>query len=101
MSDRIRSTAVAAIFLRLALAAGFLSAVADRFGLWGPPGAPNVAWGEWQSFVEYVGKLNWFVPKPVIPALAGVATFGEIVVALGLLIGWQLRWVALAGGLLL
>jgi hypothetical protein len=26
-------------------AAGFLSAVADRFGLWGPPGAPNVAWG--------------------------------------------------------
>jgi hypothetical protein len=26
---------------------------------------------------------------------------GEIVVALGLLIGWQLRWVALAGGLLL
>ena len=37
--DRIRSTAVAAVFLRLALAAGFLSAVADRFGLWGPAGA--------------------------------------------------------------
>jgi hypothetical protein len=42
MSDRIQSTAVAAIFLRLALAAGFLSAVADRFGLWGPPGTPGV-----------------------------------------------------------
>ena len=41
MSDRIRSTAVAAIFLRFALAAGFLSAVADRFGLWGPPGTPG------------------------------------------------------------
>ena len=26
---------------------------------------------------------------------------GELLVALGLLVGWQLRWVALAGGLLL
>jgi putative oxidoreductase len=82
-------------------AAGFLSAVADRFGLWGPPGAPNVAWGAWQPFVEYVAKLNWFAPKTLIPALAWASTLGEIVVAVGLLIGWQLRWVALACGLLL
>jgi hypothetical protein len=58
-------------FLRLSLAAGFLSAVADRFGLWGPPGTPNVAWGDWQPFVEYVGKLNWFVPRSVIPVWLG------------------------------
>ena len=88
-------------FLRLTLAAGFLAAVADRFGLWGPPGASNVAWGDWQSFVEYVAILNWFAPEPVIPALAWAATLAELLVALGLLIGWQLRWVALAGGLLL
>jgi quinoprotein glucose dehydrogenase len=87
-------------FLRLVLAAGFISAVGDHFGLWGPPGATNVAWGEWQPFVAYVAKLYWFAPKPVIPALAWTATLGEIVVALGLLIGWQLRWVALASGLL-
>jgi putative oxidoreductase len=99
--NKARITDATQWFLRLALAAGFLSAVADRFGLWGPPGAPNVAWGEWQPFVAYVAKLNWFAPKPVIPALAWAATSGEIVVASGLLIGWQLRWVALAGGLLL
>jgi|GEM_PF-4494908 len=29
-------------FLRFSLAAGLLSAVADRLGLWGPPGTPNV-----------------------------------------------------------
>jgi len=58
-------------FLRLALAAGFLSAVADRFGMWGPPGAPNVAWGTWQPFVEYVAKLNWFAPKHAIPSRLG------------------------------
>ena len=88
-------------FLRLTLAAGFFAAVADRFGLWGPPGASNVAWGDWQPFVEYVAILNWFAPEPIIPALAWAATLAELLVALGLLIGWQLRWVALAAGSLL
>jgi hypothetical protein len=63
------ATAVGAAqyFLRLALAAGFLSAVADRFGLWGPAGAANVAWGAWQPFVDYVAKLNWFAPPQLLP----------------------------------
>ena len=99
--NRAKMVDAAQWFLRLALAAGFLSAVADRFGVWGPPGAPNVAWGAWQPFVEYVAKLNWFAPEPAIPALAWAATLGEFLVALGLLIGWQLQWIALAGGLLL
>jgi len=101
ISSKAKITGAAPWFLRLTLAAGFLSAVADRFGLWGPPGASNVAWGNWQPFVEYVAILNWFAPESVIPALAWAATLGELLVALGLLIGWQLRWVALAGGLLL
>ena len=88
-------------FLRLALAAGFLSAVADRFGLWGPAGAPNVAWGTWQPFIDYVAKLNWFAPPASIPILAWASTMAEVVLAIGLLIGWQLRWFALAAGLLL
>ena len=92
---------VAQWFLRLALAAGFLSAVADRFGLWGPAGAPNVAWGAWQPFVDYVAKLNWFAPPASIPILAWASTVAEVVLAIGLLIGWQLRWFALAAGLLL
>ena len=88
-------------FLRLGLAAGFLSAIADRFGLWGSPGAPNVAWGEWSAFVDYVAKLNWFAPVPLIPPLAWAATLAETLFALGLLVGWRLRWFALASGLLL
>ena len=88
-------------FLRVALAAGFLSAVADRCGLWGSAGAPHVAWGSWQPFVEYVAQLNWFVPAGLIPALAWTSTLAEVVLALGLLIGWKLRWVALVAGLLL
>lgn len=88
-------------FLRIALAAGFLSAVADRFGVWGPPGAPGVAWGEWQPFIDYVAKLNWFAPAALIPALAWAATIAEVVIAAGLLIGWRLKWFAVLSGLLL
>jgi len=88
-------------FLRIALAAGFLSAVADRFGFWGPAGAAHVAWGAWQPFVDYVAKLNWFAPSASIPILAWTSTVAEVVLGLGLLIGWQLRWFALGAGLLL
>ncbi len=88
-------------FLRVALAAGFLSAVADRFGLWGPVGAPGVAWGDWQPFVEYVAKLNWFAPAAAIPLLAWVATIAEVVIAIGLIVGWRLHWFAVLSGLLL
>jgi uncharacterized membrane protein YphA (DoxX/SURF4 family) len=88
-------------FLRLSIAGGFLSAVADRFGIWGIPGTPNVAWGAWAPFVEYVAKLNWFAPAAIVSFLAWAATFGETVFAVGLIVGWQLRWFALGSGLLL
>jgi putative oxidoreductase len=88
-------------FLRLSIAGGFLSSVADRFGIWGAPGTPNVAWGAWEPFVEYAAKLNWFAPAPIVSFLAWAATFGEIVFAVGLIVGWQLRWFALGSGLLL
>src|SRR4026208_1234319 len=77
-------------FLRVALAAGFLSAVADRFGLWGPAGAPNVAWGAWQPFIDYVAKPNWFAPPASIPILAWTSTVAEVILAIGFLIGWPL-----------
>ncbi len=88
-------------FLRISLSAAFISAVADRFGLWGEPGAEGVAWGAWRPFVEYVALLNWFMPDFTIPFLAWTATIAELCIAVGLIIGWQLKWFALAAGLLL
>ena len=35
----------ASLLLRIGLGVGFLSAVADRLGLWGAFGQPNVEWG--------------------------------------------------------
>ena len=89
------------IFLRLALGSAFLSAVADRFGLWGIFGQPNVAWGDFSHFVAYTAKLNWFVPPPAIPALAWIATGAELLLGLALVLGLFTRAAALLSGLLL
>ena len=65
----VRSTtlrAFSSVVLRLALGFSFLSAVADRFGLWGAYGEPNVAWGTFDRFVAYTGQLSWFAPKAAV-----------------------------------
>ena len=89
------------VLLRFALGLSFLSAVADRFGLWGAFGKPHVAWGTFARFVAYTGQLNWFLPKATIPALAILATCAETIVAILLLLGWRTRIAAVLGGVLL
>jgi uncharacterized membrane protein YphA (DoxX/SURF4 family) len=89
------------VFLRSALGFSFLSADADRFGLWGAFGAPHVAWGTFARFVAYTGQLNSFLPKATIPALAIFVTCAEAIVAILLLLGWQTRIAALLSGILL
>lgn len=88
-------------FLRLALAAGFLSAVADRLGWWGPYGTPRVAWGDMAHFFPYVAQLNPWFPPAIIPAVGWTATCAEIVLGLMLLVGWQTRRAAWVSGWLL
>ena len=62
------------LFARLALAIGFLSAVADRLGLWTPLlGSENVVWGNMESFTAYTGVLLPWIPKFLIPLLAWTA----------------------------
>jgi uncharacterized membrane protein YphA (DoxX/SURF4 family) len=88
-------------FLGIALGLSFLSAVADRFGLWGAYGEPNVVWGSFARFVMYTGKLNWFLPEAMIPAVAVIATCAEALLGLCLVIGWHTRTTALLSGILL
>lgn len=91
----------ATVFIRLALAASFLSAVADRFGLWGPYGQPHVAWGAFSSFTAYTGKLLWFLPPALYPLMAWTATAAETVFGIGLIIGLFTRVIAFMSGILL
>lgn len=101
MNPKISLVNLAAWLLRISMAAAFLSAVADRFGLWGPPGADNIDWGDLAHYNAYVAKLNWFLPATMVPLAGWFATIAETTLALGLLIGWRLRWVALASACLL
>ena len=100
-SQWIRLASASSVSLRLALGISFLSAVADRFGVWGVYGQSNVSWGNYARFVEYTAKLNWFLPTAMIPMLAMIATAAEILLGLLLIIGWKTRIAALLSGLLL
>lgn len=98
-ADRVTSYSV--VYLRLALGVAFLSAVADRLGFWGAPGARNVAWGDFDSFLAYTATLNWFLPAPWVPAVGWAATFLELGLGVLLLVGFRVRETAFASGLLL
>jgi len=89
---------IALLYARAALGIGFLSGVADRFGLWR---GRNVGYGNFDGFLRYTAKVNSFMPASSIPFLAWAATVAELVLGLLLLLGLWPRWTALASALLL
>lgn len=88
----------ATVYLRLALGLGFLSAVGDRFGLWGASGSPLVAWGNFHNFLVYTAKVNPWFPAGWAPLVGWIATVCEIVVGIGLIAGIYTRILAFLGG---
>jgi uncharacterized membrane protein YphA (DoxX/SURF4 family) len=97
----IRNSSFSSVILRLGLGLGFLSAVADRFGLWGAFGQPNVEWGNYSRFLEYTHSLNLYWPAGMIPVLGTIATGAEILIGLLVLVGWHTRIAARLSGSLL
>ena len=85
------------LYARISLGAAFLSAVADRFGLWGKYGG----WGNFASFTRYTAQVNSFMPASIIPFLAWAATAAELLLGIGLILGLWLRWVAFGAATLL
>jgi len=86
------------LFARLALSAGFFSAVAARFNLWGQRASFDEAW---QGFVKYTAEVNSFLPVRIIPALAILATVLEISFGLLLLVGYKTSYAGWGAGFLL
>ena len=76
------------LFLRIALAAGFLSAVASRLSLWGKQSSG------WSSFLAYTAEVNSFLPKSFIPTAAVASTLLEAALGILLLIGFKTRYAA-------
>jgi thiosulfate dehydrogenase (quinone) large subunit len=84
--------------LRTSLSAGFLSAVADRFGFWGKA---HSAWGDWHTFIQYTQTLNPWFPEPFIQFLGGLSTLLEILFAIGLITKFKTVVTATGSGILL
>jgi putative oxidoreductase len=89
---------LALLLVRITLGIGFLSGVADRFGLWR---GRNVGYGNFDGFIRYTARVNSFMPAFSIPFLAWAATIAELVLGVLLLWGLWLRWTGLASALLL
>jgi thiosulfate dehydrogenase (quinone) large subunit len=96
-----KASAYVALFLRLTLGVTFLSAVSDRFGMWGPAGSPNVAWGDLGRFAAYAATLNPWAPASVVPAIVWFVTVAETCLGIVLIVGLFTRRAAFASGVLL
>src|SRR2546428_13597759 len=86
------------VFLRLALGVTFLAAVSDRFGMWGPPGSPNLAWGNLARFASYAATPNPWAPAAPIPAVVRTLTIAQTGFRCALILGLPTRWSAFSRG---
>jgi putative oxidoreductase len=85
---------IVVFLLRVSLAAGFLSAVASRLGLWGKQSSG------WKGFITYTGQVVSFVPVHAIPLVAVVSTVAETGLGIALLIGLKTSYAAVGAGVL-
>jgi putative oxidoreductase len=85
---------ISILLLRLALAFGFLSAVASRLSLWGQHSSG------WENFLTYAQQVNSFASENTAWVLAVTSTILETVFALLLLIGYKTRFAAIGTALL-
>jgi uncharacterized membrane protein YphA (DoxX/SURF4 family) len=98
-SARFRLFAI--LLTRFGLASTYLSGVADRFGAWGRPGAPNVSWGDFQHFVARIQASSIHPSATLALVLAWLATVLDAALGLALLIGLRTKAMAFGSGVLL
>src|SRR5262249_40377543 len=96
---RENGTEIVRLFARFALGASFLSAVADRFGLWGPYGAKNISWGNFAHFVKYTGAVTSLFPSSSTVSFAWAATVAETLCGILLIAGFKIRIASVLSGL--
>lgn len=80
--------------LRFALGAGFILPVLDRIGLLGAAGSANVSWGNWANFVVYANNLMPYLSIKIASFFGLVATIGEALFGIMLIVGYKIRLAA-------
>src|SRR5258707_14470191 len=84
-------------YARVALGCAFLSAVADRFGLWGKYGG----WGEFSLFTRHRAPTESLLPWVIISFLASAAPATVHLVCCGVAGGRRPLWVVVAAATML
>ncbi|CAD0220812.1 DoxX family protein [Chryseobacterium sp. D764] len=84
----------AVFLLRIALASGFLSAVASRLNLWGAQSSG------WKKFVGYTAETNSFLPQSWASIIAILSTAAELSIGILLLIGYKIKGTARCASIL-
>ncbi len=100
ISDKVRGInweRAGILYARIAVGAAFLSAVASRFGLWDR----TLDLKHFANFIAYAAEVNSFLPRAVIPYVAGLATVCETLLGILLILGLWPRWVSLGSAVLL
>jgi len=85
----------AQIFLRLALGIAFIYAVLDRIGWLGPADDKNIAWGNWEAFLDYTHILLPVLNRAQSDIFGWIATIAEVAFGILLIIGYKTRFAAL------
>ena len=88
------------LLLRLAIGITFLTPVLDRLGILGRAGTGNIEWGNWENFINYTTTLMPYFDRPMVNVMGLIATIAETAIAVGLIIGFKTKYVALGSCIL-
>ena len=88
------------LYLRIAIGSAYLWEVVDRLGILGANGKPHVSWGDWAHFLGYATQVMSFLPSSLIPLFAVLASIGEAIFGLLILLGLFTRQAAIGSGIL-
>lgn len=91
MKENIKIAQLSYLFARVVLGVGFLSAVADRLGIWGAVGTQFVDWGNMDVFTQVTGGLAPWCPASLLPLLSWGVTVIEAALGILLLTGFFIR----------
>ncbi|NML68542.1 DoxX family protein [Chryseobacterium sp. RP-3-3] len=88
------------LLLRYALGITFLTPVADRLGILGAPGTGNIEWGNWSNFIDYTTTLMPVFERSIVNVMGSIATIGELLVGICLIIGFKTKYAAIGASLI-
>ncbi|MDH2566678.1 DUF417 family protein [Acinetobacter baumannii] len=88
------------ITLRIFIGITFISAVLDRFGLWGKYNGVDVSWGSMNQFYKDVTTLTPWISDNSIYYISWFVTILELILGICMIIGFKIKYTSFLSGIL-